>query len=89
MLHRYCSQFLAYCQLADFSARFIQALSIRLNKLANFLKIQRIQSVKKVRYRYFIDFTADYNAPLNSGHKIPGLDPKAILPFFDASPDHT
>ncbi|MBW2576179.1 MAG: hypothetical protein JRC88_12000 [Deltaproteobacteria bacterium] len=50
MLHRYCSQFLAYCQLADFSARSIQALTIRLNELANFLKIKRIRSVKKVRY---------------------------------------
>jgi site-specific recombinase XerD len=63
MLHRYCSQFLAYCQLADFSARSIQALTIRLNELANFLKIQRIRSVKKVRYRHLIDFAADYNAP--------------------------
>ncbi len=63
MLHRYCSQFLAYCQLADFSARSIQALTIRLNELANFLKILKIQSVKKVRYRHLIDFTADYNAP--------------------------
>ena len=63
MLHRYCSQFLAYCELADFSARSIQALSIRLNELATFLKIQRIRSVKKVRYRHLIDFTADYNAP--------------------------
>jgi len=63
MLHRYCSQFLTYCQLADFSARSIQALSIRLNELATFLKIQRIRSVKKVRYRHLIDFTADFNAP--------------------------
>ena len=63
MLHRYWSQFLAYFELADFSARSIQTLSIRLNELANFLKIQRIQSVKKVRYRHLIDFTADYNAP--------------------------
>jgi len=63
MLHRYCSQFLAYCQLADFSARSIQTLTIRLNELATFLKIQRIRSVKKVRYRHLIDFTADYNAP--------------------------
>jgi len=84
MLHRYCSQFLAYCQLADFSARSIQALTIRLNELANFLKIQRIRSVKKVRYRHLIDFASDYNAPLNSCHKISCLDPKAILPFFDA-----
>jgi len=63
MLYRYCSQFLAYCQLADFSARSIQALTIRLNELANFLKIQRIRSVKRVRYRHLIDFAADYNAP--------------------------
>jgi len=63
MLHRYCSQFLAYCELADFSTRSIQALTIRLNELANFLKIQKIRSVKKVRYRHLIDFTADYNAP--------------------------
>ncbi len=63
MLHRYCSQFLAYCELANFSARSIQALTIRLNKFKAFLKSQRIQSVKKVRYRHLIDFTADYNAP--------------------------
>ena len=63
MLHRYCSQFLAYCQLADFSARSIQALTIRLNEFANFLGTQRIRSIKRVRYRHLIDFTADYNAP--------------------------
>jgi len=32
MLHRYISQFLEYCQLADFSVRSIQALSARLNE---------------------------------------------------------
>ena len=63
MLHQYYSQFLAYCQLADFSTRSIQALTSRLNELANFLKTQRIRSVKRVRYRHLIDFTADYNVP--------------------------
>jgi len=63
MLYRYCSQFLAYCELADFSARSIQTLTIRLNELATFLKIQRIRSIKRVRYRHLIDFTADFNAP--------------------------
>ncbi len=63
MLNRYCSQFLAYCQLANFSVRSIQALTIRLNELVNFLKIQRIRSVKTVRYRHLINFAADYNAP--------------------------
>jgi len=63
MLHRYCSRFLAYCELADFSARSIQTLIIRLNELANFLKILRIRSVKRVRYGHLIDFTADFNDP--------------------------
>ena len=63
MLHQYCCQFLEYCQLADFSARSIQALSIRLNELIIFLKTRRIRSVKRVRYRHLIDFTADYNDP--------------------------
>jgi integrase/recombinase XerC len=63
MFHRYCIQFLAYCELADFSARSIQTLSIRLNELANFLKIKRIRSFKNIRYGHLIDFAADYNAP--------------------------
>jgi len=63
MLHRYCSQFLAYCQLADFSARSIQALTIRLNEFQAWLKSQKIQSVKKVTYQHLIDFVADYKAP--------------------------
>jgi site-specific recombinase XerD len=40
-----------------------QGGGIRLNELTNFLKIQRIRFVKKVRYGHLIDFTADYNAP--------------------------
>lgn len=63
MLHRYTNQFLEYCKLADFSIRSIQALTARLNELEKFLKTNRIRSVKKVRYRHLIDFTADYNAP--------------------------
>ena len=63
MFHQYCGQFLEYCQLADFSARSIQALTSRLNELIIFLKTRRIRSVKKVRYRHLIDFTADYNEP--------------------------
>jgi len=97
MLHRYCSQFLAYCELADFSARSIQALTIRLNKLANFLKVQRIRSVKKVRYRHLIDFAADYNAPsihvtmfmmssLNSGALFTIQD---ATPFIDMIPQES
>jgi len=63
MLHQYCSQFLAYCQLADFSIRSIQALTVRLNEFKACLKFQKIQSVKKITYRHLIDFVADYKAP--------------------------
>ncbi len=63
MLHRHINQFLNYCKLADFSIRSIQALSARLNEFKNFLKIQRIRSIKSVCYRHLIDFTADYNTP--------------------------
>jgi integrase/recombinase XerC len=63
MLHRHINQFLDYCRLADFSIRSIQALTARLNEFTNFLKTQRIRSIKRVRYRHLIDFAADYNAP--------------------------
>ena len=71
MLHRYISQFLEYCQLADFSVRSIQALTARLNEFETCLccsqgqcrKSQRIRSVKKVTYRHLVDFVADYKDP--------------------------
>ena len=63
MLHRYINQFLNYCRLADFSIRSIQALTARLNEFTNFLKTQRIRSIKRVRYRHLNYFAADYNSP--------------------------
>ena len=63
MLHHYCKQFLEYCQLADFSVRSIQDLSIRLNEFKAFLKSQRIRSVKKITYQDLINFVADYKEP--------------------------
>ena len=63
MLHRYCSQFLAYCQLADFSARSIQALTILLNEFKAFLKSQRVLSVKKITYQHLINFVSDHKDP--------------------------
>jgi integrase/recombinase XerC len=63
MLHRHITPFLEYCQLADFSIRSIQALTIRLNEFDIFLKTRRIRSDKSVRYRHLIGFAADYNSP--------------------------
>jgi hypothetical protein len=56
MFHYYCKQFLEYCQLADFSVRSIQALTILLNEFKAFLKSQRIRSVKKITYQHLINF---------------------------------
>jgi len=56
MLHRYCSQLLEYCQLADFSVRSIKALTIWLNEFKAFLKSHRIRSVKKITYQHLINF---------------------------------
>ena len=50
MLHRFIQEFLAYCRLADFSHRSLQALAIRLNEFTAFLKSQRIRSIKKVTF---------------------------------------
>lgn len=63
MLHRYCDQFLDYCQLADFSHRSIQALTARINEFKTFLKALKIRHVKKIEYRHLIDFVADYKEP--------------------------
>ena len=63
MLHRYINQFLEYCQLVDFSVRFIQALTAWLNEFEACLKSQKIRAIKKITYRHLIDFVADYKAP--------------------------
>lgn len=63
MLHRYYHLFLDYCRLADFSIRSIQALNIRLNEFAIFLKSSKIQSIKKVTYRHLVHFVADHEDP--------------------------
>ena len=63
MHQRHINQFIDYSNLADFSIRSIQALSARLNKFADFLKIQRIRSVKRVIYSHLIDFAANYRIP--------------------------
>jgi len=63
MLHHYISQFLEYCELADFSVRSIQALSARINEFEACLQSQKIRSVKKITYQHLVDFVADYKAP--------------------------
>ena len=63
MLHRFIQEFLAYCRLADFSHRSLQALAIRLNEFTAFLKSRRIRAIKKVTYLDLVAFVADFNNP--------------------------
>jgi len=63
MLHSLVHEFLAYCRLANFSERSIQALTARLNELQAYLKTQSIGSVKKINYLYLVDFVAEFNTP--------------------------
>ena len=72
MLHRYCKQFLDYCQLADFSIRSIQALSARIDEFEAFLITIKIRSVKKITYRHLINFIADYKKNPQSTSESPG-----------------
>jgi len=41
----------------------LEALTVRLNELANFQKTRKIRTVKKIRYRHLIGYAADYNEP--------------------------
>jgi integrase/recombinase XerC len=63
MLHRIIQEFLSYCRLADFSHRSLQALAIRLNEFADFLKSQHLRSIQKVSYLNLVAFVADFNSP--------------------------
>ena len=63
MLQRFIQQFLAYCCLADFSDRSIQALIARLNEFQSFLRVRDIRSIKKIAYLDLAAFVADFNSP--------------------------
>lgn len=63
MLHHCVHEFLAYCRLASFTERSIQALTIRINEFKSFLKTRNIRSVKKINYLDLVAFVADFNSP--------------------------
>ena len=43
MLHQYTQQFLSYCQIACFSKRFIETLTVRLNEFNAFIKPEKLK----------------------------------------------
>jgi site-specific recombinase XerD len=50
MLAKYITQFLDYCQTANFAAKSLQTLRLRLLEFDRFLHSRRIRSVQKIRY---------------------------------------
>jgi integrase/recombinase XerC len=63
MLQPLIAQFLAYCQLANFSARSIQALEIRLRELRFFVLDRKLPAVADIGYLHLVEFTAQYRQP--------------------------
>jgi integrase/recombinase XerC len=63
MLHHCIHEFLAYCRLANFTERSIQALTARIIEFQSYLKIRNIRSVKKICYLDLVAFVADFNTP--------------------------
>ncbi len=66
MLHRLVHEFRAYCRLANFFDRSIQALTARLTEFQAYLETQAIRSVKKINYLDLIAFVADFSTPSSS-----------------------
>ena len=63
MLHQYVEQFLSYCQIACFSERSMETLTVRLKEFNVFIKSKRLKSPKENAYTHLIDFVSDFKLP--------------------------
>ena len=63
MLQPLIAQFLEYCELANFSARSIQAMEIRLRELGFFTLGHKLRTVTDITYLHLVEFTAQYRQP--------------------------
>ena len=63
MLQPLIAQFLEYCELANFSARSIQAIEIRLRELRFFALGHKLRAVADITYLHLVEFTAQYHQP--------------------------
>ena len=89
MLHHCCGQFLEYCQLADFSARSIQAFEQQAQRINNFFKNTKNPFCQKGSLPSSDRFYGGPQRSRHSCHKVPGLGSRAILPFFITSQERT
>jgi integrase/recombinase XerC len=63
MLQKHITDFLAYCKVADFSAKSIESLGISLREFAAFIAAKQVDSVRDITYANLSDFVADFKAP--------------------------
>jgi integrase/recombinase XerC len=63
MLKKYTTDFLAYCKVADFSAKSIESLAASLREFIAYTALMQIDSPEDITYGHLPDFVADFNDP--------------------------
>jgi integrase/recombinase XerC len=64
MLKKHITDFLAYCKVADFSAKSIESLGISLREFTAYIAAaKQVDSIEDITYVHLSDFVADFKAP--------------------------
>lgn len=63
MLKKHTTDFLAYCKVADFSAKSIESLAASLRDFTAYAALTQIDFPEGVTYEHLSDFVADFNDP--------------------------
>lgn len=63
MLKKHTTDFLAYCKVADFSAKSIESLGISLREFTAYIATKQVDSIENITYGHLSDFVADFKAP--------------------------
>ena len=63
MLHTYIEQFSHYCQVSNFTAKSLEALTTRLHEFNRYCQNLSTDSINQVTYSDLLIFVADFNTP--------------------------
>jgi len=63
MLHHDITNFLSYCQAAQFSHRSVEKLNRRLHEFNKFIQSQSIHAITDISYHQLAQFASDYKSP--------------------------
>ena len=69
MLQNNITNFLDYCNNADFSQRSFETLSFRLHEFDQFIQTQCCAAIENINYQHLVQFVADYGTPSPSVKK--------------------